>query len=311
MTGIWAIRTGATLGWNKSLAKTAQLCVSPGIGAGLGRSSIMNDYHCGLELPYMTLCALNAAIEGIATSCRGEAVEDVPVLSEAGVRDARADNIFSRFGNNYREQWAVISKADREWITAQIAADPDMSARYDAARFKMYVRGAKKGTDYQFSPDKDWLEKYVAADPKRANELAGASVDYRNKLALERANFGANMAKATESDRYSLAQVAFREGGQLATDWYAKFGSTLKPGEYNVYQWCDRGVARACENAQYAKEQLQALADRNKEEEAKRLHVPDNSGSGRVGESVSELGKRVNSENCARADKGASIICNR
>lgn len=311
MTGIWAIRTGATLGWNKALAKTAQLCISPKIGAGGGMASVMENYHCGLEISHTTLCAIDSASDGIATSCRGDEVEDVPVLSEAGVRDARAENIFTRFGNNYRKQWASISKAERDWITAQIASDPEMRARYDAARFKMYVRGALKGDTYEYSPEKDWLEQYAAADSKRANELANASADYRNTLARDRANFGARMASATENDRYSLAQVALREGGQFAAAWYEKYGSTLKPGDYSVYQWCDRGVARACDDARIQDAQLKASADRVKAEDDKRLHRPDSAGSGGGGESVAAYGERVNSENCARADLGASIICNR
>jgi hypothetical protein len=311
MSGIWALRTGVQLGWTKPLAKTAQLCISPYTRVDYDHlSSILDDYHCGVEVEMYTAASIKAKIDGITSALTSQQPRDVPVLTDAGLRDARANRIFAKFGNDYRTQWSGISAADRAWITAEIAADPDMSARYDAARFDMYVKGAKKGDDYQYSADKAWLEQYAAADPKRANELATASADYRNKLARERASFNSNMARATEIDRYRLAQVAFREGGQMATDWYAKFGATLKPGEFSAYQWCDRGVATACADAKYLDDLQQARVDRAEEELAKRLHRPDSAGSGGGGESVAEMGARVNAENCARASLGANIQCN-
>jgi hypothetical protein len=316
MTGLWALRTGATLGWNKSLAKTAKLCISTRIAApGFATmTGIMDDYDCGVAVGNDVTSTIDLTLDGISSPYKGTTVSDLPVLDATGVKTARMEYIFGKFGSEPDKQWWYIDKADRAWVEALIAADPAIKAKYEAARFDMYIRAAAKGTDLRYMPESAWMEQYAALDPQRSRQLENASASYRNKMAVERASFGSQMITAGDHNRFALSQTAFRSGGQLAADWYAKFGATLTQGEPQAWQWCNLGVQQACADARWRQEQLAAEAAAVKARDQAGLSGGGADG-GRTAEEITQALKdhneQVNTANCARADLGASIACKR
>jgi hypothetical protein len=149
------------------------------------------------------------------------------------------------------------------------------------------------------------------AGKARLAELDAVKQANSARIANNIANFDSNIKTADETTRGFLMEAAFAAGGSKAIAWYDKFGATLKTGEISIYQWCDKGVLRACDAADVQRGLLKFEAQLQQESDDAKLFVPDSGGGGSPGETLAQREARVSRENCARADLGASIACKR
>lgn len=122
-------------------------------------------------------------------------------------------------------------------------------------------------------------------------------------------NFSSNLSRATSDyDMRVLAEIARNEGGQKAVDYYAKLRTTSS-GLSEASIWCSRGVPLACEDADFT-----AGVDAR----ARAAQQASGGGSGsslctaeEMTQALKDHNAAVNTQNCARADLGSSIACDR
>ncbi|MDZ4762278.1 MAG: hypothetical protein SGJ21_14540, partial [Alphaproteobacteria bacterium] len=305
LAGIWAMATWRQHGPDKDIGNPLSACMLDTRGNELV-SSTTKDYDCGFDtkndIP-MTIFRqrmLNNTrqegwdrLEFVERPVIGAGAREMARMDEA-LRVHAADLMWSTNGYKHEE---------KAWVQAFIASSPEARKRHDAKLFALQLEQMENGR----STDEVWMQAYRAADPAHEAAYQQRRTSNANTLAYDRESFDRRLASATSIDRFSLSQIALREGGQKAANWWNKFGTNLEPGEPSIHLWCNSGVAAACEDVQ-REERMQAIAEQDTASSGTSPFSYDPNASTQA---LIDHNRAVNSANCARADKGALISCNR
>ena len=227
-----------------------------------------------------------------------------PLTSSGDIDEARLASILWSIGMGYGYP---VSAKDMDWLQARANADPAVQKRWTDVRFTREMTDMRK-SGYEPHPS-SWVWAYMAADPARKAEYERAFDMARIDGAERAAKFDANIATAKPEDRDWMASVALRQGGPAALAWWARYGYTLDgSGAYQFERWCSAGVADACAK------QREAQTMANLRGNATPPGAPGVAGApydpAAATQAIIDKNKATNAANCARAEKGASIICN-
>ncbi|HEV7692556.1 MAG TPA: hypothetical protein VGO52_17095, partial [Hyphomonadaceae bacterium] len=231
-----------------------------------------------------------------------------PVVNQAAVDATHFASALEAYRARNGYDKTSETKAETKWILAYVGTEPARQAEFDRIRFEVELQHMKQPG---YPKDAAYYKAYseTPAGKARLAELAAVKQAEADRRGYNARNF--NIANANETNRYSSMQAAFDAGGQSAIAWYDKFGASLKPGEISIYQWCDKGVPKACDAAGAQRDLFKLQADLQQAKDDAKLFVPDSGGGGSPGETLAQREARVSRENCARADLGASIACKR
>lgn len=227
-----------------------------------------------------------------------------PLASSADIDEARLASILWSIGMGSAYP---VPPWDMDWLRARANADPAVQKRWTDVRFSREMTEMRQ-SGFEPHPS-SWVWAYMQADPARKAEYERAFDMARIDGASRAAKFDANIATAKPEDRDWMASVALRQGGPAALAWWARYGYTLDgSGAYQFERWCNAGVADACAKQREA----QTMANL-------RGNAPPPGAPGVAGapydpaaatQAIIDKNKATNAANCARAEKGASIICN-
>lgn len=227
-----------------------------------------------------------------------------PLTRAADIDEARLASIFWSIGMGPAYP---VPPRDMDWLREQARANPAIQKRWTDVRFTREMTEMRQ-SGYQPHPT-SWVWDYMKADPARKAEYDRAFEMARIDGAERAAKFDANIATAKAEDREWMASVALRQGGPAAQAWWARYGYTLEgSGAYQYERWCNAGVAAACDK------QREAQSMANMRGNAPAPAAPGVAAApydpAAATQAIIDKNKATNAANCARADKGASIICN-
>lgn len=297
LTGLWAIHAWRQTGWDKTYGQAVQPCLKAA------------DYDCGMDIDRKTISLLEAKLDGKMTAYSEVLFSERPVRSEQAAKMARLETDLSQWYWAFRESRGYgLPLDEQKWMLDFVASNTEAKAAHDAAQFKNYVWAASSGNEFRV--DKAWVNAYIAGDPERQRRYALASIYYRQETAKAAANFDSDLAKAsTPQQLESLRDTALREGGPKAAALWKKLRAANGLSGTDKQRFCQAGVQQACADAQFVSD-LDAREAQQKQA-AQAAGVSGLATPEEITQALKDQNKRVNSENCARADLGASIACKR
>lgn len=297
LTGLWAIHAWRQTGWNKTYGKAVQPCLKAA------------EYDCGMDIDHKTVALLEAKLDGMMTAYSEVLFTERPVRSEHAAKMARLEADLGKWFWAFKESRGYgLPLDEQKWMLDFVASNAEAKAAHDAAQFKNYVWAANTGNEMRVN--KAWVDAYIAGDPERQRRYALASIYYRQETAKAAANFDSDLAKAsTPQQLESLRDTALREGGPKAAALWKKLRATNGLSGTDKQRFCQAGVQQACSDAQFVSD-LDAR-EAQKKQAAQAAGVSGLASPEEITQALKDQNKRVNSENCARADLGASIACKR
>ncbi len=297
LTGLWAMHAWQQAGWSKTYGKAAELCLK------------IAEYDCGMDIDSKTRSLLQAKLDGKISAYAEVLFTERPVRSEQAVKMARLETDLGKWLWAFRESRGYgLPLDEQKWMLDFVASNAEAKAAHDAAQFKNYIWAAGSGNERRVNTA--WVNAYIAGDPERQRQYALASIYYRQETAQAAARFNSDLAQASTLQQLeSLRETAWREGGQKAADLWAKLRAVGGISRIDTHRFCQAGAKQACADAQFVADTDARAAQRQQAAQAagvSGLASPED-----ITQALKDQNKRVNAENCARADLGASIACKR